>query len=38
MAHASPLGKPKPNQGLAGWWCALSQGLPHLPLVRPPWR
>jgi hypothetical protein len=38
MAHASPLGKPNPNQGLAGWWCASSQGLPHLPLVRPQWR
>jgi hypothetical protein len=38
MAHASPLGKPNPNQGLAGWWCASSQGLPDLPLARPQWR
>jgi hypothetical protein len=38
MAHASPLGNANPNQGLAGWWCASSQGLPHFPLVRPQWR
>ena len=33
MAHASPPGKPKPNHCPAGWWCALTQRLPYLPLV-----
>lgn len=35
MAHASPPGNANTNQGLAGWWCASSQGPTHLPLVRP---
>jgi hypothetical protein len=38
MAHASPPGNANTNQGLAGWWCASSQGPTHLPLVRPQWR
>jgi hypothetical protein len=38
MAHACPLSSPKLSQGLAGWWCALSQGLPNLPRVQPQWR
>jgi len=37
MAHASPLGKSKPNQGLAGWRCALAQRRSSLPQVRSPW-